>query len=147
MKIKLSLLAALVVLAILIVTPVSADKPDTSVSWWLSMRQRDKLVEQQTIGGATQPDPALWVVNRTGCVWDPDEQMVYSLMGRWIQPGETVSVTTCIVGDWSQHLFVMRADAGLEYTLQVGDRSWSGTGLLCAYGPRYIGKRGGPYSP
>lgn len=110
-------------------------KPSVQAS--VTTRNLNFLVEQQTPGGMTQPDQSLWVGNRTGCVWDPDDLVVVSLDGR-LKPGESVSISHCLIGDWAQHLLgarVTRGDVTVSLTLS-GLRTVSGK-VVCIIGPDY----------
>ena len=63
------------------------------------------LVEQQTPGGATQPDPSLWVINTTGgCVWDADDFVTVQYAGTL---EDSFTATECIIADWTNHLVAM----------------------------------------
>ena len=108
-------------------------------------------VEQQTPGGATQPDQSLWVTNPTECVWDADDEVLYRASGELTG---TVGASHCIVGDWKAHLVsVTMIATSPDLDVRVG---LSGDGLsfeavavrtalpqkkwryeACLYGPDY----------
>ena len=83
-------------------------------------------VEQQTQGGATQPDQSLWVVNNTGLVWDFDDEITKSDTG-YLDPGASVTFTEQIwVADWTPHITGIEAIAygtvaNFEVSVQVDD--------------------------
>lgn len=83
-------------------------------------------VEQQTQGGATQPDQNLWVVNNTGLVWDFDDEISKSDTG-YLDPGASVTISEPIwVADWQGHITGIEAisygkEAAFEVSLQVDD--------------------------
>ena len=134
------ILLVMAVLWLIAVSVVAAAPPDHNVRWVADGIQRQKVVEQQTPGGATQPDSALWIVNPTTCVWDVDEYDSYRLGGKFLQADETVSVSdSCVIGDWTGHLFVMWVEEGLRAEVSVGERTWArdGPGYLCLRGPGY----------
>jgi hypothetical protein len=60
-------------------------------------------IEQQTPGGATQPDQSLWVVNPTDCVWDPDDHIEWRGFGD-LEAGGSDGASGCILGDWKAHV-------------------------------------------
>ncbi len=57
-------------------------------------------VEQQTQGGATQPDQNLWVTNPTGTPWDIDDRHLVTDKG-YLDPGQSASFTEYMVADWA----------------------------------------------
>lgn len=124
-------------------------KPDRSVKWDIS-QWIQQPVEQQTVGGATQPDQSLWVVNNTGCIWDADDRLNVWGIGQ-LAPGEVVRVESCVVADWTGHLIGLdvggRGNSKVRVTLRVG--SWSNSiishnpvanaqkATLCLFTPDY----------
>jgi hypothetical protein len=60
-------------------------------------------VEQQTEGGATQPDQSLWVVNNTGCAWDADDSRFSGATDGTLAPGVTATGSRCVISDWNEH--------------------------------------------
>ena len=79
-------------------------------------------VEQQTQGGATQPDHSLWVVNNTGCVWDADDSRSMGFLDSTLAAGETVSGSKCYIADWQDRQFYVNAfskSPDLVVTLEV----------------------------
>ena len=108
-------------------------------------------VEQQTPGGATQPDCTLHVVNPTKlvgydisggsgnctwtpgsppyCLWDADDSFEVFIDGI-LQPGETATVEVCLFADDVAHLFDINAyggstQASFRLTLSVPELGWS----------------------
>ena len=118
-----SMVALLLVTAL--VSPVSASpqapmEPFTLDRWGTGSPQ---LVEQQN-----------YIVNRTGCPWDPDDN-IFSATSGYLDPGQSVSGTGCVISDWEWHLFVLIAqtDKGgsnqfaVELDYQVGPHSFAVT--------------------
>ena len=60
-------------------------------------------VEQQTPGGATQPDHSLWVTNPTMCAWDADDSRSTGFVGGVLPAGETVTASKCVIVDGMPH--------------------------------------------
>lgn len=60
-------------------------------------------VEQQTPGGATQPDHSLWVTNPTGCAWDADDNRSTGFTDSVVAAGETTTATKCVIVDGTGH--------------------------------------------
>lgn len=92
-------------------------------------------MEQQTPGGATQPDQSLWVTNPFlgGCVWDADDQINVLGFGSGRNVG-TGTFTLCLIADWSPHLlYVKAAGTNLEVTVEVGGV----VSTNCIVGPDY----------
>ncbi len=77
-------------------------------------------VEQQTLGGASQPDKSLWVINNTGCLWDADDNW-YASAGGPLEPGQQFSIQSCIIGDWTAHTSIlhMSAERGAEFEVTI----------------------------
>ena len=124
-------------------------------TWNLGQRSTQQPVEQQTPGGATQPDPSLWVVNpQPGvCAWDADDTLEARGFGD-LAPGETAERHECMYGDWQPHLFNAQvsaktpsliveigwsnADALRSFTVAgvPGAKNYT-TWLACFFGPDY----------
>jgi hypothetical protein len=125
-------------------------KPHRSIGWRVQPMQIQQPVEQQTEGGATQPDPALWVVNNTGCIWDADDRYDFDGTGK-LSPGEVATTETCLVADWQQHLLGLGAWAkgNSQFRLTVTVGGWTHTTVsqdapkraqseaLCMFSPDY----------
>jgi hypothetical protein len=98
-------------LVVLLLLP--AAKPALFV-WFPESESHDRVVEQQTPGGALA-DCALvqCVVNPTDpfCVWDADESIETRGTG-WLQPGESTTWTSCVIADWVNHLVYVTGAAG-----------------------------------
>jgi hypothetical protein len=109
--------AAIVALAlgVLVASPVAA-RPD-AVFQLLSKTQQQP-VEQQTPGGATQPDHSLWVTNPTSCLWDTDDALSARFIGSWVR-GETHTYTDCIVTDDIAHRISLELGPGLVGSVTV----------------------------
>lgn len=119
-------------LAILLTPGLIAARPSTS-EWHVNQFTQQQPVEQQTPGGATQPDETLWVVNPTTCVWDSDDYLAARWTGR-VERGDAQSLTVCVVGDWSEHLFRISASEGLVTTISASDGPDASS---CLRGPNY----------
>ena len=80
--------------------------PLLAFTWSPGQRNTQTPVEQQTPGGALQPDPSLWVVNpfTNACVWDADDKMNMTGFGD-LAPGESVENHECLLADWIIHLY------------------------------------------
>lgn len=137
---------------------LSGRAPSFTVSG--TSRNYQSPVEQQTPGGATQPDRSLWVVNNTGCAWDSDDQQSRGGNG-YVESGQTVSFDLCVIGDAAgqAHLVVaqacaLRKDEGFRVALSY-DLSWSQRGVVeivppavdgcakvCAVGPKLDSQSG-----
>jgi hypothetical protein len=102
---------------------------------WL---QRQQPVEQQTPGGATQPDRGLWVTNPTPCAWDADDSKGGAITGLFL-PGQSASWDACVMADWTAHLVVVRnRDPRLSVTLTVpGLLTVPVVDTVCIVGPEY----------
>jgi hypothetical protein len=88
------------------------------MAWSQLQRQIQQPVEQQTPGGATQPDRSLWVTNPTPCAWDPDDR-IDGLFSGVIGKGETVSHTECVILDKANHLAGLKVGDGLAGSIRV----------------------------
>jgi hypothetical protein len=116
----MSRLRTAVVMAIVSALTLSAAAPPTGWTPYIWYRDLQAPVEQQTPGGATQKDRNLWVVNRTECVWDADDKISGALFGRRLPPGESASMSICIIGDWTGHLIgAKRSDPQIAVTLSL----------------------------
>ena len=118
----------------------------------LEGEQTQQPVEQQTPGGATQPDRSLWVTNPTGCAWDADDSRSTWFRDQTLAAGETATATKCVVVDAMDHsiwvevlsgspnlIVELRFGAPFNYVFRgnpipVGRdyRNW-----VCALGPVY----------
>ena len=108
--------------------------------------ERQTPVEQWTPGGATQPDPALWVVNPTGCIWDPDDDELWHGNGD-LAPGATTSKSVCIVGDNIAHgvfIQMISRSPNLVVTLRLGPHTFNVTPVPSGRDYRYNGCFAGP---
>lgn len=83
-------------------------------------------VENQTPGGATQPDPSLWTVNPTindpvPCAYDADDEMRASIgASALLRPGESAAGSWCSFADWTSHAVALRnSTPGLLATLTL----------------------------
>jgi hypothetical protein len=126
----MALVAALILL--LGVAPVARAKPPAA-SWVVNQYTLQQPVEQQTPGGATQPDQSLWVVNPSACVWDSDD-IVSALWAGRIGRGETQAFSVCVIGDWTDHLFRLSVSDGLIGSISASDGP---TATSCLLGPDY----------
>lgn len=81
--------------------------------WYLGQRTLQQPVEQQTPGGALQPDQSLWVVNPTECAWDADDRLQTRGMGN-IPAGGSTTWHECLVADGRSHVFAVSAYAPRE---------------------------------
>lgn len=82
---------------------------------WGEAEDTQNPVEQQTVGGATQPDQSLWVVNNTiappgqgdvlrgKCAWDADDSRTMGHVDGTLAPGVMVSGSKCYVADNTEH--------------------------------------------
>lgn len=118
----------------------------TGSVWWTNYQNP---VEQQTPGGATQPDHSLWVINPTigtsnVCVWDADDQINLNF-GGVIESGQTITYTTCLFGDWADHVIGMSRGSNARNTGVKIEASLSVDGITtinvqdkaCIIGPDY----------
>ena len=132
-------------------------------TWNLGQRSTQQPVEQQTPGGATQPDPSLWIVNPDPgvCAWDADDTLEARGSGS-LAPGEAVEWHECVYADWQPHAFNAQVSAKTSKLLvEVGwsnadaSRSFAVAGtpgpqnstlwLACFFGPDY--DNGSPLLP
>ena len=58
-------------------------------------------VEQQSPGFFQHTTPELWVYNRTGCVWDVDDDQVRYATNAYLDPGAWVVDEICLIADWA----------------------------------------------
>jgi hypothetical protein len=131
------LAAALAAVAAGTVVAGSQAGPPQPGQWRQDYWQTQTPVEQQTVGGANQPDPALWVVNPTRCVWDSDDTFGFQFYGA-LEPGQSASISTCLVGDWHEHISrVYWASDGLDVTVRVAGTAAAGDTGACVLGPDY----------
>jgi len=81
-------------------------------------------VEQQTQGGAGQPDQSLWVVNNTGTPWDIDDEHFATDSG-YLDPGQSASYTETMVADsFNSHILGIEAySTGTRDAFTVSVRS------------------------
>lgn len=113
----------LLVLALLATLALGAKPGTTPLTIDIEARQRDRVVEQQSPGGAfCDPSVEDCVVNPTNCKWDPDEWIRFSGIGD-LDPGESASFELCVVADWVSHLWYVGAwasgkHAALQLTLE-----------------------------
>jgi hypothetical protein len=141
---KAFVVAAGCVLAAVLAVQAAAGPPQPG-AWRQVSWQSQTLVEQQTPGGAAQPDPALWVTNPTRCVWDADDYQTFQF-GGLLDPGRSASITTCLVADWNEHISrAYWASDGLDVTVQVDGVTVSGDTVACVLGPDY--DHGSPLLP
>mgnify|MGYP001559318288 CR=1 FL=1 len=126
-------------LALLVAPPVAVAEAAKPVAFAIGQTsfQHQQPVEQQTPGGATQPDQSLWVVNRTDCIWDADDQWLAVGYG-YLDPGASVSVSTCIIGDWAAHDawgWALTSKSSVQPSLSVTVSG--GPTAACVRGPDY----------
>jgi len=93
--------------------------PPAPMHWTANQRTLQQPVEQQTPGGATQPDRSLWVVNPTPCAWDPDD-IITGMFTGVIAKGQTVTHSECVILDTQNHLVGLSVGAGLSGWISVG---------------------------
>ena len=111
-------------------------------------------VEQQTQGGATQPDHSLWVVNNTGCAWDADDSRSTGFTNSVLAAGETTTATKCLIVDGRDHgvwFHVISRSARLIAEIRFDPQGFVFRGnavpvaglngyfeyFVCALGPKY----------
>lgn len=138
--------------AALVLAAIPARSGPLVFTWSVASVGHQHLVEQQTPGGANQPDPSLWVVNPTECVWDADDDRTWDAGGN-LTPGTAANAAGCIIGDTMAHIVsvVVRAPRpglgvaislvgdGLRFTLPATVSEW-GRGWVyraCLLGPDY----------
>lgn len=126
------------VLLLLSAAPSGGAKPSSEPVWSELQRSIDQPVEQQTPGGALQPDPGLWVLNPGPCFWDPDDRLEAMIYARhWVR-GQTASHSECVYGDWAAHLWALNASTDFAVALAVdGLELGVGRGSTCILGPDY----------
>jgi len=101
---------------------VFSGKPVTGPGIGTAIYSIQQPVEQQTPGGATQPDRNLWIVNPfTACGWDADDRGTNGAGGGDLAPGATYSVSMCVVADWRSHLWsaIGTAERGAKFTVSL----------------------------
>lgn len=109
-----------------------------AVTLVISQRTLQQPVEQQTPGGATQPDRSLWVTNPTGCLWDTDDWLEARLSGKWAK-GETRTYTDCVVADNDRHVARLELSAGLTGSITIDGVNVGLCGATPWYGdPEYL---------
>ena len=99
-------------------------------------------VEQQTQGGALQPDHSLWVVNNTGCAWDADDSRSMGFTDGTLAAGETVTGSKCYIADWTDRQFYVNVlsrsgDLVVRVAVQPLDFSFKLAPMLEAHRYRY----------
>lgn len=98
----------LLLLLVLFAVAVAPIARATSFTWVYGQRSTQTPVEQQTPGGALQPDSSLWVVNPypapDGCVWDADDRFEARGNGS-LSPGESTEWHECLLADHLIHIF------------------------------------------
>ena len=98
-------------------------------------------VEQQTVGGATQPNKALWITNTLERVWDADDQIGAYWTGS-LEPGEEFRTSALMVCDWATHVASFNGQAEKGAILQA---SMEVTGLPQLYHLAIPSKTSGRY--
>jgi hypothetical protein len=131
----LRILALAVTVILAAAGPVAAAKPVPFTIGQIAF-QHQQPVEQQTPGGATQPDQTLWVINRTDCIWDADDQWLAAGYG-YLEPGASRSISTCIIGDWAAHDAWGWAVVRRGPTPAISVRLSGGPTASCVRGPDY----------
>ena len=160
----LHILAGLTLSLAIGAAPVMAARPATQVAVPVIVYQQIQTpVEQQTVGGATQPDCHLWVVNpterpnwnSTDCTftphppgwsasiypWDADDQVMYQVDNAVIAPGASIVIDQVTFADWRDHLWTISSSVtGLTLILSIPELGWMKSGSqqqICAVGPDY----------
>lgn len=137
-------LAALGALALLMMGMSPAQRPQSHTSGGVLQTP----VEQQTPGGASQPDRSLWVVNPfrdIGALWDADDHWTESGYDPRLVSGEQLTETGWVVGDSFPHVWrvTFQGQQGRTYSwgISAGALTLSGVGAdattLCVWGPDY----------
>lgn len=90
-------------LAVMMLVSIGYAEARQASFWWAGRTEKQQPVEQQTPMGESQPDPNLWVLNPTDCIWDGDDRQDYFGSGR-LRPGDSASQASCIMADWDWHL-------------------------------------------
>jgi len=97
-------------------------------------------VEQQTEGGATQPDHSLWVVNNTGCAWDADDSRYTGDTDGTLAAGATASGSRCVISDDVEHgvyLSINSPSPNLVVSMTYAPQGYSFTASPRVEGNRY----------
>lgn len=123
----------LAVLAI-VCAGAASERPPASLTLAGRTIQQQQPVEQQTPGGATQPDHSLWVVNPTPCAWDADDQFVSTYLGD-LDAGASQSWSECLIGDGSDHVIGLRVRARTGASFQVTVSAVPGYAVSADSGP------------
>ncbi len=91
----------------LLVGLTTAARPSAT---WTSFGSQDTQnpIEQQTPGGATQPDRTLWVVNHTGCAWDIDDTRNRWMIDGTLPSTESTGDSSCVVSDTATRGFAFQ---------------------------------------
>jgi hypothetical protein len=95
-------------------------------SWITWFSARDNPVEQQTSGGATQPDQSLWIINPASYIWDADDRV--KLIGDSTLYSQSEAIyAESIIADNCGHLVGIDVNASTsDLTVQI---QMSGMGL------------------
>jgi hypothetical protein len=101
---------------------------------WGEPDVRQQPVEQQTEGGALQPDESLWVVNNTQCAWDADDAWFTGGLNGYLAPGSTATVDRCVIADWIEHAVALGVNA--ESPNLIVQVSFSPQGYVFTASPR-----------
>ena len=124
---RLATLVALLLMASggarLAVSPAQADAPaplSFAIAQWGYDLQNP--VEQQSPGFFQHTTPELWVYNRTGCVWDVDDDQVRYATNAYLDPGARPRVPD-LAGIWlisksPDLLITISFSPGWSFTLQ-----------------------------
>ena len=106
-------------------------------AWRMTALSHHTPVEQQTPGGASQPDESLWVTNPTSCVWDADDYERFVFSGV-LAAGASMSLTRCVIGDWIAHLAsIVSYDAGVSVSVEFDSVAVTGASAACIAGPDF----------
>jgi hypothetical protein len=109
-----ALIAAVIVAAL-----ANASPPAPLVFGPWEYEDTQEPVEQQTPGGALQPDRSLWVLNPTGCAWDPDDSRSAGGVNSVLDAGASASGVRCEIVDDVGHWWswsVRASSPNLEVT-------------------------------
>jgi hypothetical protein len=142
MKLRLGLLLNLIML--MIVGPVYADR-QYPLEFRRGPTQLQQPVEQWTPGGMTQPDHTKWVWNRTGFVWDPDDDDRLSGYG-YLDANSKAVGSVGLMADMDAHATIVKvyAPASVVTILRydygktsLREFKLTGSGVICVDGPDY----------